>query len=401
MKKILSLFVCAIVLSFAARAQYTTLIYDTFVDNVNGWAQEDNSSAKLAIRDGQYYFENRGTGQYHTWKYKYLGSDPNFEVWAVTQHVSGVDNWGYGLHFGGSNADNCYEFMIAANGYFKVGTFSGGTWSDIIAWTTSSAIETYSGATNDVGVICKNGNWYFMINTTQVASLPARSLYGNNFGVLVENYQTVNFDDFEVLSGIFIEGEEMDSWEDDSYDDIEFPDPSTLPINYALRIPATFDERLKTIICDFPNNFSSVRGALKEKGEYDLTNSFQSLISLEGFESCEFNQAFLSNDINFLGSYTSYDKDDALRVFNQMRQKLMSINTGCTALVYEDMNDSDPESAIPYSTIWLPFNLSEPAATDYNDFTLTLEVMKLFDFDQDFNMIDEWHVNLRVGKSTW
>gem|GEM_PF-1497990 len=425
MKYVFTIMIMSVLITDAA-AQHTTLIFDSFNDNSNNWGVEDNASAKTSVSGSHYYFENRTSSQYLSWKTLPLGFETNFEVWTVADHRAGVKDFGYGVLFGGSDASNCFEFIISFDGHFKVGYFNYGTWTTIQDWTFSSAINTTAGSTNDVGVISQYGTWHFMVGLTEVSSTPARALYGYNFGMAVENYQTIGFDDFEVIKGIYVEpiGDVVEDWSDpadeaeaeewteedeawlealltedaEGENDKQHPDPNTLPVNSALMVPSDFAGRLNLIACDYPNNFANVRGEKKPSEEFDLIDSYYSLVTMDGLDEVSFSPGFASNNLSFHASFSSTNKSEAMRFYDTIKLKLLDASIDCTGLVYDERIADDPESAIPYSTYWLPFNLDETAATDFADFYMELEFLKFFQIDDDFNMTDEWTVTLRIGK---
>lgn len=427
MKTILAIFVLLLT-SFLGVAQYSTLVSETFSTNANNWVQPDNADAKLLVNGSNYYFENRDEGQYLSWLSLPMGSERNFEVWAMTQHLSGVENYGYGLVFGGSDQFNCYEFLVSKNGYFKIGYYEYGTWKTIMDWTVSSALNTYSGSTNDIGVVSINGLWHFLIGETEVATLSSRTFFGSNFGLAVENRQAVAFDDFEVISGIYSDEapvkvemtewvleeepvaeeefewtEEDEKWLEELLDEYEdettkatFPDPGSLPVNRSLVVPSGLVAKLQLVVCDYPNNFASVRGEKLPAGDFFTGENYASLLYLDGFDDCYFNMDFAGNRLNFHANFVSSDKTTALRFYDDMKLQMLDVEFGCSSFVFDETIDEDPESVIPFVTYWIPFNLSEPAATVFREFVMELEFMKSFNLTETYEMVDEWIVTLRI-----
>jgi hypothetical protein len=102
----------------------------------------------------------------------------------------------YGLCFGGSDYDNQYFFEIASDTTFAIGKFENGKWVDLCKWTANNALHAGEGAHNTLLAKITPGNWEFYINDVLVKTLPAQPLFGGNNGMMVEGFQTIDFDNY-------------------------------------------------------------------------------------------------------------------------------------------------------------------------------------------------------------
>jgi len=122
-------------------------------------------------------------------------SNYSFEVYA--KHHDGVEDRAYGIKFGASDWDNCYSLNISSNGFYRVSKMSSGTYSDVIPWTTTSALYT-GNTTNKLEVRVYSSYADIYINSQYITRLNNFSPYGKYLGLEVYNNQTIYYDDLVI-----------------------------------------------------------------------------------------------------------------------------------------------------------------------------------------------------------
>lgn len=172
------------------------IIDDNFSTNRNNWATEDHEKARLQVKNGRYEFEHkRDNRSWSVWKTlpKVKG---DFELTVDTYHKSGVDNYSYGLIFGGKDVQNIYWFNVSGNGYYRVGKFENNKWNSLIAWKQDPLVKKYG--KNKLKIKRIGSKVKFYVNNNYIGSITAKKLFGNKYGFHVENKQTAQFDNFKI-----------------------------------------------------------------------------------------------------------------------------------------------------------------------------------------------------------
>lgn len=185
----------------------TLLFREDFQSRDNNWYSnydfKDSNYIYIATLDNPsnhyYLFRNR--------KYKsgfivpipyYSIPSSNYSIEINAKHYDGVENAAYGIKFGASGWKNVYNFSISANGYYSISKRENDVYSDLVPWTTTSAVYTGS-ATNKLEVRVFSNYTEFYINGQYVRRLDIRP-FGTTAGLEVYNNQTVYFDDLAIRS---------------------------------------------------------------------------------------------------------------------------------------------------------------------------------------------------------
>lgn len=122
----------------------------------------------------------------------------NYSIEINAKHYDGIDDSGYGIKFAGSGWDNCYNFNVSANGYYRISKKVNDVYSNIVGWTTSSAINT-GYATNKLEVRMYTTYAEFYINGQYIRRVDI-SPFGSSAGLEVYNNQTIYYDDLYIKS---------------------------------------------------------------------------------------------------------------------------------------------------------------------------------------------------------
>ncbi len=125
--------------------------------------------------------------------YETLQTTADFEAAVETKHISGTDNYGYGLRLGSS--DNALIFEITQNGFFQV--YDGA--KAIVKWTKNSAVKTASGEVNKL-MIKKYATYIeFFCNETLLYKYDAVPVFDKfNIMLSTSDEQAVEFDNVEL-----------------------------------------------------------------------------------------------------------------------------------------------------------------------------------------------------------
>ena len=293
------------------------------------WSLPDNASGTVV---GNWFrYDNKGEKLCSTWQIASLNR--GYCVAVATKHASGVTDYPYGLCFGGEDYDNEYFFVISADGSYKVGKFDNGDWADIVEWTESDALNKGMGAVNRLVVDCRD-TWRFFINGTQVESIPAGRNFGGNAGIVVENTQAVDFDEF-------------------------------LLAEYHQQGDTEFTQKFGAILADFSNDFANVLGDSINTGLGTLLRQWRAKNPVPDMKS----QNFMAIDSGLeyyatLGTYAKYA--DAVDAYLRLKDHITITPMPCPML---DMGETAKDNVIE-GTIWLPVDRMIDATSPYSRLTL-------------------------------
>ncbi|MGZ3846416.1 MAG: hypothetical protein ACXVBH_10200 [Flavisolibacter sp.] len=122
----------------------------------------------------------------------------NYSIEISAKHFDGIEDNAYGIKFAGSGWNNCYNFSISANGYYRISKKEDGVFSNIVSWTASTAINTGT-ATNKLEVHVFSTYTEFYINGQYIQKVDLTP-FGSTAGLEVYNSQTIYFDDLYIKS---------------------------------------------------------------------------------------------------------------------------------------------------------------------------------------------------------
>jgi len=150
----------------------TVLFKEDFQTFDNNWYSnydfKDSNYIYIATLDNPnnhyYLFRNRKAANGYIVPIPYKSIPRSYySIEINAKHFDGIDDSGYGIKFAGSGWDNCYNFNISANGYYRISKKVDDVYSNIVPWTTSSAIYTGS-STNKIEVRVYSNYAEFYIN---------------------------------------------------------------------------------------------------------------------------------------------------------------------------------------------------------------------------------------------
>ena len=179
----------------SAQSGYTTVFYESYINNSNNWAVKSSPKVSLEIKDGSYHFAHyqKKLG-WSTHLRINLDQERDFIIETKIKKISGIQNNGFGLIWGRKDSDNQYVFMISGNGYFKIKKEQNGKETLLRDWKTSSAIHQGNGKSNILKISKIYGKLYFYINGQQVHSMYFQSFFGERIGFIVYKNQSIAVD---------------------------------------------------------------------------------------------------------------------------------------------------------------------------------------------------------------
>ncbi|MBN2459984.1 MAG: hypothetical protein JXB60_00130 [Candidatus Cloacimonetes bacterium] len=189
----LMLFITAV---FFLPAEIKIIFQDNFDNQDTGWATGDSEDRFLKIEDGKYIFSHkREEDSWFTWNSADIDQQENFSIKSNITHISGVDDYGYGIIWGMEDLENYYSFNVSANGYYRFAKEVDGNWYDIIAWT-----ENWFDILGDDEIEIKRieDRYEFYVNGYCLDTSSYEPLMGNRIGYVIYRNQLLHIDDLVV-----------------------------------------------------------------------------------------------------------------------------------------------------------------------------------------------------------
>ncbi|MFC2082084.1 family 16 glycoside hydrolase [Candidatus Bipolaricaulota bacterium] len=126
-----------------------------------------------------------------------------FQLEVDVRHISGESNLtAAGIVFRLDDWDNYYGFRISPTGTYSIWKEVGGSWTDLVGWTSSAAIREDI-ATNHLTVLADGSSLVFLINGEEVDEVVDTSFSTGFIGIYARTYDGstnvhVAFDDIVV-----------------------------------------------------------------------------------------------------------------------------------------------------------------------------------------------------------
>lgn len=178
----------------------TTLFREDFSSNERAWYEVSGDERVMARADGVYKIENRTDNFTFSTKPVAIDPDGDFKIEGRVSRLGGVENYGFGLMWGGKNGQNFYTVLLTGVGEFGVWKVENNQHTLLIPWTTPDAVNKLK-ATNKLTVTKVKNQLRFFVNDSFVGQMKFEPFFGNNVGFIVYNRQTVSFDDLTVTTG--------------------------------------------------------------------------------------------------------------------------------------------------------------------------------------------------------
>ncbi|MHB9034799.1 MAG: zinc ribbon domain-containing protein [Anaerolineae bacterium] len=186
----------------ATGATSGTVIYkDNFSNANSGWDAWNNSESVGGYENNAYAIE---VSLANTFYWANAGQDlQNYILDIDTKKLSGVDNNHFGVILRYQDNKNFYMFGIASDGYYHFGYYANDAWTDLIAWTQSSAINAGS-SNNHITIKCIGSDFTLSVNGEELGSVSDSSFSAGDIGLFVgaidETPVKISFDNLVVTA---------------------------------------------------------------------------------------------------------------------------------------------------------------------------------------------------------
>ncbi len=165
--------------------------FDEFENNQHGW-DLGQSVLQEEIRDGDFFIATLTSAGYTKRRSVPMNHTGNYEAELRVRYVRGEGESQMGLTFGRDARGNEYNFLATPQGRFRVIEVRNGRPFDLIGWQASGALTRYS--YNSLMIRKVADRWYFFINEELVGQMPARELFGNDFGISLSGNMAIEVD---------------------------------------------------------------------------------------------------------------------------------------------------------------------------------------------------------------
>jgi len=178
------------------------ILDEDFSDNSLLWFEGNDDEMYAEVKNGYYYFQHKeNDGSYFVWNHVDIIPENDFEITTTITHISGSNDYGYGIVFGLDDLDNLYTFNISDNGYYRYGKYVNDEWEILIGWTESDLLRSNNG-TNTLTVEKKFSQYNFYINGEWVDSYDFEPFLGDGIGYVIYKDQYIKIYDLVVKQEI-------------------------------------------------------------------------------------------------------------------------------------------------------------------------------------------------------
>ena len=175
------------------------VVFEEHFDNNNRrWFEFSDNDAEFAVVDGSYVMEGKVVGWRVATMPVAINQQEDFKIECVVTHVSGVNNFGYGLMWGAKDKNYNY-FAISADGMFTVTRVTNAVSNRLVPWAIPNSINRFN-ATNKLTIEKKGNELHFFINDTFAGKTEFQPFLGDRLGFAVWNKQKIIFDDLIVTT---------------------------------------------------------------------------------------------------------------------------------------------------------------------------------------------------------
>jgi hypothetical protein len=159
------------------------LFEEHFLDNKNNWLIEETKGYKFEINQGKYILESKNGGAWLSTRPVPLDQKADFKIDLAVHKISGTDEYGYGLVWGGKDLNNYYVFLIWGKGSYSFQKFSNGTQTRIFE-AVGPMVNKFNSA-NKLSLKKTENSLEFFINDRLVDQSPFAPFLGNYIGCII------------------------------------------------------------------------------------------------------------------------------------------------------------------------------------------------------------------------
>ena len=193
--------ICIISISFlfTNNPAHSLVMTERFEYNTRHWPILDDETIKTEIVDEVYIIENKlDEGGRYIYNSVEIDTSRDYVIEVVLNHLSGHEDYGFGLIWDMKDGSNYHAFDITDNGYYRIAKMENDEWSNLTSWTALEQINT-SGGSNTL-VVRKHGNeYYFIINNSIIDMHELEPFWGDKVGFMVYMKQKIGVDKLDII----------------------------------------------------------------------------------------------------------------------------------------------------------------------------------------------------------
>ncbi|MDB5257048.1 MAG: yiaD [Chitinophagaceae bacterium] len=180
-------------------AQTPVLFDEQFNNNINLWPSEEAIDYTCQIKEGSYYITHKKPA-FGTTFVSATSFDPelDFEIEAKITLTGGSNNYGFGLYTidtRSSKAKLEHNFVISGNGYYRLYSIdANGIETVHKEWEKTNAVNIEYDQANILSIKKTGLTSSFLINGTEVMSIPHTSFWGTKVGFIINDTEIVKID---------------------------------------------------------------------------------------------------------------------------------------------------------------------------------------------------------------
>lgn len=163
-----------------------------FKDNRN-WYTFETDQASIQVEDKALVLKSKKANSYESWSMSWpVLTDFYLEITANTDDTcQGKDR--YGLIFRAPDPDHGYLFGLSCDGSYRLRTWDGKNFNELIDWRYSEYILSGPRQTNQLGIMAKGEKLALYVNGHLLAEVQDQSYPKGTFGAFIASENTSNF----------------------------------------------------------------------------------------------------------------------------------------------------------------------------------------------------------------
>ena len=155
-----------------------------------------------------------------------------------------------------------------------------------------------------------------------------------------------------------------------------------------------FEKSINTIIAAFPGNFADITLERVPSKDDSYSYDFYSSVTIADATNSYLTSNLGGNKMKFIATFPACKTEqEAIDWFDYVTSaiRLCEVDQRFVLLETEAIDDD-----FSLCISWLPINFSGKANEKFGELVVEVALMRLFDFDEEFNYMDTWNVVLRV-----
>lgn len=178
------------------------IFVDAFDDEGAEWRVTSVDSQITIAKGGKLYMRpEEGKRATFLTREVILNTDRDFEVESILRSISGSQNRGYGIVWGGKGEDLGFIFVVNGFGSYAVFKRAGNETEKILDWTSSGQVLSLRMAPNKLMVRKSGDEVDFFLNDHWLARTPFEALPGNRVGFVLQGDLKLGIDHIVVREG--------------------------------------------------------------------------------------------------------------------------------------------------------------------------------------------------------